>query len=92
MVYIYRKFQWQPLKIAETYAVNVKTWWECRKNKDGYLNIFKQYFLELRKVNSYENFSSRFHLFLCFCYYFEIEGIVLYDFNRVFYDFLPIPL
>ena len=43
--YIYHDFQWQPLQTENTYAVNVKTWWENRKNKNGYLNIFKQLFV-----------------------------------------------
>ena len=27
---------------TEKNALTVKIWWECRKNKDGYLKVFKQ--------------------------------------------------
>ena len=45
VLYIYHKFQWQPLQTGKTYAVNVKRWRECRKNilsekKSIFLNNF----------------------------------------------------
>ena len=45
------------------------------------------FFLLSLKVNSYESFSSRFYLFLCFVSLFWDEGINLYDFDSAFYHF-----
>ena len=45
VIYWPYKFQWQPLQTWNTYAVNIKTLWGCRKNKYMFLNIFKHLFL-----------------------------------------------
>ena len=83
VLYIYHKFQWQPLQTGKTYAVNVKRWRECRINilsekKSIFLNNFFYNHIMLTAMITFPQGSI---------YFFFRWRDCLYDFESTFYHF-----
>ena len=86
-IYIYHKIQWKPLQTGKTYAVNVKTCSECRKTKMVISIFLNKFFYNNIKLTAMRTFFQESNYFFVLYHYFEMETIVLYDFDSAFYYF-----